>query len=68
MNSKRDVNIDISKGIGIMLVIVGHCTIIPFDIVYRIISSFHMPLFFIWGGDYLEVNLFLKVLSLTLND
>lgn len=50
MNSKRDVNIDISKGIGIMLVIVGHCTIIPFDIVYRIISSFHMPLFFIWGG------------------
>lgn len=49
----RDIRIDISKGIGIILVVVGHCTIIPCEIVYQIISSFHMPLFFIWGGAIL---------------
>ncbi|MBR5914621.1 MAG: acyltransferase family protein [Selenomonadaceae bacterium] len=49
-------NLDIAKGIGIVLVIIGHC--IPdastpqeisephFSIIFNVIYSFHMPLFF----------------------
>lgn len=55
---KRDSSIDVIKGIGIILLIIGHC--IGFfqsqteslfdDIVNAIINSFHMPLFFFVGG------------------
>lgn len=38
--------IDIAKGIGILLVIVGHC-ICP---IHSIIDIFHMPLFFMISG------------------
>lgn len=57
-NRKRDSSIDVIKGIGIILLIIGHC--IGFfqnqteqladDIVNAIINSFHMPLFFFVGG------------------
>lgn len=45
--SKRVDWVDIAKGIGMLLVIFGHCEIGQFrDIVF----SFHMPLFFICSG------------------
>ena len=44
--SKRELWIDILRGIGILLVVLGH-TNPPFK---RIIYSFHIPLFFILSG------------------
>lgn len=48
INNRIDM-IDIAKGIGIILVVLGHC--LPSDSYLRnIIYSFHMPLFFILSG------------------
>ena len=46
--SKRDASIDICKGIGIMLMVLGHSGIPQggFDFIYM----FHMPLFFFVSG------------------
>lgn len=43
---KRDINLDIVKGIGIIAVIIGH--IFPYGV--KFIFSFHMPLFFVIAG------------------
>ncbi|MGN0153774.1 MAG: acyltransferase family protein [Lachnospiraceae bacterium] len=43
----RDKRIDIAKGIGIILVVLGHCSIPPIS---TIIYLFHMPLFFFISG------------------
>lgn len=48
---KRDLTIDIAKGIGIILVVLGH--IISFDSISRFIYCFHMPLFFFISGEAL---------------
>lgn len=48
---KRNPYIDVAKGIAILLVIVGHCSVIPHEIV-KVIYSFHMPLFFIFAGFF----------------
>ncbi len=48
-NSMRDITLDIAKGIGIILVVIGHCInykSIPGIFVY----AFHMPLFFFISG------------------
>lgn len=45
---ERDKNIDVAKGIGIMLVILGHIST-P-HIINKTIYAFHMPLFFIISG------------------
>ena len=49
---KNRINwIDISKGIAIVLVIIGHLNVKWFPnigIIIDEIYSFHMPLFFIW--------------------
>ena len=37
------------KGVGILLVILGHCMLFE-NPINRIIYSFHMPLFFILSG------------------
>jgi fucose 4-O-acetylase-like acetyltransferase len=57
----RDDLLDITKGIGIMLVILGHIiqgNYINFDqnIFFRIIYSFHMPLFFFISGAVLNAK------------
>lgn len=45
--------IDIAKGIGIILVIIGHC--LPNNSLLRLmIYSFHMPLFFVLSGMVLD--------------
>lgn len=46
----RIVFVDVAKGIGILLVIIGH--VVPYGDNYlsRFIFGFHMPLFFILSG------------------
>ena len=50
----RDKSVDILKGIGIILVVVGHanCPQTLRDIIY----SFHMPLFFICSGFFFSLT------------
>lgn len=54
-NEKRDINIDICRGIGILLVILGH-QFQNWDLTYlmQFIYSFHMPLLFIISGIFLK--------------
>lgn len=49
MRQKRLDYLDMAKGIGIFLVILGHIEYIQEDTL-KWISSFHMPLFFVVGG------------------
>ncbi len=56
--SKRIEYIDIARGIGILLVVLGHNDfgyISPFG--YKVIYSFHMPLFFFLSGYFLNVSI-----------
>ncbi len=56
--SKRIEYIDIAKGIGILLVVMGHNDfgyISPFG--YKVIYSFHMPLFFFLSGYFLNTTI-----------
>lgn len=53
--TKRITEFDIAKGIGILLVVLGHC--LPTDNYWRIfIYSFHMPLFFFLSGAVLKIS------------
>lgn len=45
----REHYIDVAKGVAMLLVIIGHITIIP-SWLYAWINSFHMPLFFFLSG------------------
>ena len=47
---QRNIALDITKGIGILLVIIGHCGSIPYMPIRHLIFSFHMPLFFLASG------------------
>lgn len=49
MEKKRIDYLDMVKGIGIILVVIGHSTL-PSDSVITWLASFHMPLFFIVSG------------------
>jgi fucose 4-O-acetylase-like acetyltransferase len=56
--SKRIGYIDIARGIGILLVVLGHNDfgyISPFG--YQVIYSFHMPLFFFLSGYFMDVSI-----------
>lgn len=52
MDKTRETWVDIAKGIGIILVIMGHanCPNLPHGIIY----SFHMPLFFFLSGLFIS--------------
>ena len=52
--SQRDITIDIAKGIGIFLVVLGHVPI-PMWLVTPI-YMFHMPLFFFLSGMFVHLN------------
>ncbi|MBP9988946.1 MAG: acyltransferase family protein [Ruminococcus sp.] len=63
----RNTAIDVAKGIGILLVVVGHLwDKLPFfDVIHCILYAFHMPLFFIISGmlfknTYTKFSVFLK--------
>ena len=51
-NKKRIEYIDIAKGIGIILMVLGHIPAFSnnYKFAYKLIYSFHMPLFFIISG------------------
>lgn len=51
MNTTRDITFDIMKGIGILLVIIGHLAH-GYGLLIPIIYTFHMPLFFIVSGHF----------------
>ncbi len=56
--SKRIEYIDIARGIGILLVVMGHndfSLVSPFA--YKLIYSFHMPLFFFLSGYFLNTTI-----------
>lgn len=46
----RNNSIDIVRAIGIILMILGHCALLPYRPYRHVIYSFHMPLFFIISG------------------
>ena len=52
---QRSQDIDIAKGIGILLVVFGHNWIVSHQAgtLYQVIFSFHMPLFFFLSGVFL---------------
>lgn len=53
MSEKERLNaVDIAKGIGILLVVIGH--IPPSEYAIRFIYDFHMPLFFFLSGLFLD--------------
>lgn len=54
----RDPVFDVMKGIGIVLMLVGH--IPPGEKIYCFIYSFHMPLFFLLSGAFAKVSSDLK--------
>lgn len=50
----RKKEFDIAKGLCMILVILGHCEGMPSTLLH-LISSFHMPLFFIVGGAFYKI-------------
>lgn len=49
MNESRFAELDIARGFGILLVLFGHIEYIPYDM-RKVITSFHIPLFFVLAG------------------
>lgn len=54
-NTRRDLAIDVAKGIGIFLVVLAHT--IKNDFVHSFIYMFHMPLFFLLAGMTIKYSL-----------
>lgn len=48
----RDTTFDIMKGIGILLVLLGHVWTVLIPHIHQFIYSFHMPMFFIVAGYF----------------
>ena len=58
MSKQRIEYIDIARGVGILLVVMGHndfSLVSPFA--YKLIYSFHMPLFFFLSGYFLNTTI-----------
>ena len=51
IQKKRDIAIDVMKGIGILLVLLGHVWP-PLPVIHNIAVSFHMPMFFMVAGYF----------------
>jgi len=51
IQKKRDITIDVMKGIGILLVLLGHVWP-PLPVIHNIAASFHMPMFFMVAGYF----------------
>lgn len=54
--TRRNATIDIARGLGIILVVLGHNWIVLHerDELFRVIYSFHLPLFFFLSGLFLK--------------
>ena len=49
---KRDITFDMMKGIGILLMLIGHVWAAYIPYIHKVIYSFHMPLFLIVAGYF----------------
>lgn len=47
--------LDAAKGIGVILVVLGHC-VVKTNYLHKIIFSFHMPLFFLLSGYCFDIK------------
>jgi polysaccharide biosynthesis protein PslL len=56
VTTSRNATIDVTKGLGIILVVLGHNWIVWHDKgeLFRVIFSFHMPLFFFLAGIFIR--------------
>lgn len=55
-SNKRIDYFDIAKGIGILIMIIGHMNLKQYPLIKNFIYSFHMPLFFIISGYFFKVK------------
>lgn len=57
--TSRSETLDIAKGIGIILVVLGHSWLVLDNpgILFQIIYSFHVPLFFFLSGIFVKENI-----------
>lgn len=62
MKKERIEWVDVSKGIGIILVIISHCVYLG-NFAHNWIFSFHMPLFFILSGIFFRKASMLQVIK-----
>lgn len=53
VKKERDISVDVAKGIGILLVVLGHTK-------FSWVSTFHMPFFFLLSGYFLSAKLPMK--------
>ncbi len=59
--TSRNQTIDIAKGLGIVLVVLGHSWVVrDKGELFRVIFSFHMPLFFFLAGVFINGKVVLK--------
>lgn len=52
----RNSAVDLAKAIGILVMILGHCPVIPYMPYRHFIFTFHMPLFFILSGYFYKAK------------
>ncbi len=55
MEKKRIYYLDMAKGIGAILMVLGHVPELP-EVVRAVVTSFHMPLFFVLSGIILSAT------------
>lgn len=55
MSTERNPEIDLFRGLGILLVVLGHTAGLPEE-VHRYVYSFHMPAFFFLSGYLFQVD------------
>lgn len=57
-NSHGSITVDIAKGLGIFLVVWGHC-LHNNNVLHDVIYLFHMPLFFFLSGFFIKRDSFM---------
>jgi len=58
-STQRNRSVDVAKGLGITLVVFGHSMYVMGNMageMFRVIWSFHMPLFFLLGGLFVRTS------------
>ena len=61
---KRDITFDMMKGIGILLMLIGHVWAAYIPYIHKVIYSFHMPLFMLLCGYFSTRSLEIPIKTL----
>lgn len=58
MNNPRNITIDVARGLGMLAIVWGHNTYVlnPPEEMFRVVFSFHVPLFFALAGAMLRTD------------